>query len=195
MQILQKIEEAVSGVLDALHGQGLKESSIRQISWSVYRPIINWHYEHGTEFYSGELLESLCERQRARYEGGEICRKFYRSFVTASFRIHSYVTTGEVDFSIVKDARRYRPNKSYQELTEAILQSTDLKHGHKKRLSVSIRHFFCFIQGRNKSRTQISDRDFIDFIYEAAKTNKNNMTVVVRALRITATYLYISWCT
>ena len=175
--------------------RGIGDYSISCINWSVYRPIVNWHYEHGTEFCSDELLESLCERQRVRYEGGEICRKFYRSFVTASFRIHSYVTTGEVDFSIVKDARRYRPNKSYQELTEAILQSTDLKHGHKKRLSVSIRHFFCFIQGRNKSRTQISDRDFIDFIYEAAKTNKNNMTVVVRALRITATYLYISWCT
>ena len=186
---MQKIEEAVSGVLDALHGQGLKESSIRQISWSVYRPIINWHYEHGTEFYSGELLESLCERQRARYEDGEICRKFYRSFVTASFRIHSYVITGEVDFSIVKDARRYRPNESYQELTEAILRSTDLTDGHKKRLSVPIRHFFCFIQGRNKGSTQVGDRDFIDFIYEAAKTNKNNMTVVMRALRITATYL------
>ena len=186
---MQKIEEAVSGVLDALHGQGLKESSIRQISWSVYRPIINWHYEHGTEFYSGELLESLCERQRARYEDGEICRKFYRSFVTASFRIHSYVITGEVDFSIVKDARRYRPNESYQELTEAILRSTDLTDRHKKRLSVPIRHFFCFIQGRNKGSTQVGDRDFIDFIYEAAKTNKNNMTVVMRALRITATYL------
>ncbi len=166
---MQKIEEAVSGVLDALHGQGLKESSIRQISWSVYRPIINWHYENGTEFYSDELLESLCERQRVRYEGGEICRKFYRSFVTASFRIRSYVATGEVDFSIVKDARRYRPNKSYQELTEAILQSTDRTDGQKRRLSIPIRHFFCFIQELNKSSTQIGGRDFIDFIYEAAK--------------------------
>ena len=45
------------------------------------------------------------------------------------------------------------------------------------------------MQGRNKSSTQIGDRDFIDFIYVAAKTNKNNMTVVMRALRITATYL------
>ena len=186
---MQKIEDAVNGVLDALRDQDLKESSIQQISWSVYHPIINWHYEHDTEFCSDELLESLCECQRVRYEGGETSRKFYRSFVTASFRVHSYVTTGEVDFSIVKDARRYRPNKSYQELTEAILQSTNLTDGHKKRLSVPIRHFFCFLQGRNKSSTQIGDRDFIDFIYEAAKTNKNNMTVVMRALRITAAYL------
>lgn len=92
MKILQKIEDAVSGVLDALHEQRLKEPSIRQISWSVYRPIINWHYKHGTEFYSSELLESLCERQRIRCESGEVCRKFYRSFVTASFRIRSFGT-------------------------------------------------------------------------------------------------------
>lgn len=167
-----KIEDAVNGVLAALRDQGLKESSIQQISWSVYHPVINWHYEHGTEFCSDELLESLCERQRVRYECGEICRKFYRSFVTASFRIRSYVSTGKVDFSIVKDARRYRPNEPYQKLTEAILQSTDLTDGHKKRLSIPIRHFFCFIQERNKSSTQIGDRDFIDFIYEVQKQTR-----------------------
>lgn len=171
---MQKIEDAVNGVLDALHDHGLKESSIQQINWSVYHPIINWHYEHGTEFCSDELLESLCERQRARHEGEEISRKFYRSFVTASFRIRSYVSTGRVDFSIVKDARRYKPNESYQELTEAILRSIDLTDGHKKRLSIPIRHFFCFIQERNKGSTQIGDRDFINFIYEASKTNKNS---------------------
>lgn len=176
---MQKIEDAVSGVLEAMRQRGLGDYSIRCMNWSVYRPIVNWHYKHDTEFCSYELLESLCEHQRARHEGGEIIRKFYRSFVTASFRIHSYVTTGEVDFSIVKDARRYRPNESYHELTEAILRSTDLTDGHKKRLSIPIRHFFCFIQERNKSSTQICDRDFIDFINEAAKTNKNNMTVVM----------------
>lgn len=84
-----KIEDAVNGVLDALRDQGLKESSIQQISWSVYHPVINWHYEHGTEFCSDELLESLCERQRVRYECGEICRKFYRSFVTASYLFYT----------------------------------------------------------------------------------------------------------
>lgn len=186
---MQIIEEAVASVLAALRRQGIKESSIHQISWSVYRPIINWHHKHGTEFCSDELLESLCEQQRVRYEGREISRKFYRSFVTASFRIHSYVTTGKVDFSIVRDAQRYRPNESYQKLTEAILQSTDLKDGPKKKLSIPIRHFFCFIQERNESSTQIGNKDFIDFIYEAAKTNKNNMTIVMRALRIIATYL------
>ena len=186
---MQKIADAVNGVLEAMRQRGIGDYSIRCMKWSVYRPIVNWHYEHGTEFYSDELLESLCECQRARHEDGEISRKFYRSFVTASFRIRSYVTTGEVDFSIVKDARRYRPNESYQELTETILQSTDLTEGHKKRLSIPIRHFFCFVQAGNKSSTQIGDRDFIDFIYEAAKTNKNNMTIVMRALRITATYL------
>lgn len=186
---MQRIEDAVSGVLEAMRQRGIGDYSIKCINWSVYRPIVNWHYEHGTEFCSDELLESLCERQRERHEHGEIGRKFYRSFVTASFRIHSYATTGEVDFSIVKDARRYRPNESYQQLTEAILQSTDLKDGHKKRLSVPMRHFFCFIQEGNKGSAQIGDRDFIDFIYEAAKTNRNNMTVVMRALRIVATYL------
>ena len=119
---MQRIEDAVNGVLKAMHLRGISDYSIRCINWSIYRPIVNWHYEHDAEFCSDELLESLCERQKVRYEGGEISRKFYRSFVTAAFRIHSYVTTGEVDFSIVKDARRYRPNESYQKLVDALLQ-------------------------------------------------------------------------
>lgn len=167
---LQRIEDVVNGVLKAMYQRWIGDYSIMCINWSIYRPIVNWHYEHGAEFCSDELLESLCEHQRVRYEGGEISRKFYRSFVTASFRIRSYVTTGEVDFSIVKDVRRYRPNESYQKIAEAILQSTDLTDGHKKRLSIPIRRFSCFIQERNKGSTQIGDRDFIDFIYEAAKT-------------------------
>lgn len=186
---MQRIEDVVNGVLDALRERGGKESSIQGITWSTYRPIINWHYEHGTEFYSDRLLVSLCERQKARYEGGEISRKFYRSFVTASFRIRSYATTGKVDFSIVKDTRKYIPNEFYLGLTEAILQSTDLNDGYKNSLSTQIRHFFCFIQGYKADTTLISSKEFVDFIYEAAKTNGNNMDTVIRALRIVATYL------
>lgn len=186
---MQKIEDVVDSVLEAFRGRGLRESSIQQINWSVYRAIVNWHYENGIETYSSELLDSLCEHQKKRHETGEISRKFYRSFVTAAFRIRSYVTAGEVDFSIVKDAKQYRPDEFYQNLSEKILKSTGLKEESQKRLSAPIRFFFCFVQERHKGIAQVNNKDFVDFIYEAAKTNKNNMTVVMRALRITAAYL------
>lgn len=171
---MQKIEDAVADVLDAMRKRGIGDYSIKCINWSVYHPIINWHHEHGVEVCSFELLESLCAHQQKRYENGEISRKFYRSFVTAAFRIQSYVSTGKVDFSIVKDTKWYRPGKEYQAHVDLILEGTGLKEKNQKKLSIPIRHFFCFIENRRKEITQISDKDFLDFIHEAAKANQNN---------------------
>lgn len=192
---MQKIEDTVASVLDAMRQRGVNECSIKDINWSVYCPFINWHREHGTEICSSELLNSLCEHQKQRYENGEIGRKFYRSFVTAAFRIQSYVNTGEVDFSIVKDTKWYKPGKEYQAHVDLILEGTGLKEGYQKKLSVPIRHFFCFIENRRKEITQIRDKDFLDFIHEAAKTNQNNMDIVIRALKFTADYLNTSQLT
>lgn len=192
---MQKIEDVATGVLNAMHQRGIGDYSIKCINWSVYRPIINWHHKYGAEVCSFELLESLCAHQQKRYEGGEISRKFYRSFVTAAFRIQSYVNTGEVDFSIVKDTKWYKPGKKYQAHVDLILEGTGLKEGYRKKLSIPIRHFFCFVENRRKEITQISDKDFLDFIHEAAKNNQNNMDVVIRALKFTADYLNTSQIT
>ena len=117
---MQKIEDVVNKVLEAMRLRGLGEYTLKCVNWSIYRSIVNWHYKHGTEYYSEELLEDLCKQQETRYMQGEISRKFYRSFVTASFRIRSYVDTGAVDLSIVKDARWFRPNQENQAITDAI---------------------------------------------------------------------------
>lgn len=189
---MQKLEDAVNGVLDAMHQRGVSEYTIKWTNCSVYRPIINWHRKHGTEICSFELLDSLCQHQKDRYENGEISRKFYRSFVTAAFRMRSYVSTGEVDFSIVKDARWYKPSEEYQAHLNLILTSTGLKKGHQRKLSIQIRHFFCFMEERHKTITQITSKDFLDFISEAAKTNPNNMASVLQALKLTVSYLNTS---
>ena len=192
---MQKIEDTVASVLDTMRQRGVNERSIKDIHWSVYCPFINWHREHGTEICSSELLDSFCEHQKQRYENGEIGRKFYRSFVTAAFRIQTYVNTGEVDFSIVKDTKWYKPGKEYQAHVNLILEGTGLKEGYQKKLSAPIRHFFCFIANRRKEITQIREEDFLDFIHEAAKTNQNNMDIVIRALKFTADYLNTSQLT
>ena len=106
---MQRIEDAVNGVLEAMRQRGVSEYSLKCIRWSVYRRIVVWHHTHDTDICSYELLSSLCELQRIRYKHGEISRKFYRAFVTAAFRIRSYVDTGKVDFSIVKDTKYYKP--------------------------------------------------------------------------------------
>ena len=193
--VLQRIEDVVANVLDAMRKRGIGDYSIKCTNWSVYRPIINWHHENGVEVCSLELLESLCAHQQKRYEDGNISRKFYRSFVTAAFRIRSYVSTGEVDFSIVKDTKWYKPNKENQACVDLILEDTGLKKEYQKKLSIPIRHFFCFIENHCKEITQISDKDFLDFIHELAKTNQNNMGIVIQALKFTADYLNASQLT
>ena len=169
--------------------RGVSEYSLKCIRWSVYRRIVVWHHTHDTDICSYELLSSLCELQRIRYEHGEISRKFYRAFVTAAFRIRSYVDTGKVDFSIVKDTKYYKPGKEYQELVDSILKASGLTEGSQYKLAIIMRQFFCFFEKRYSSIEQATDRDFLDFIPEAAKKNPNNMTCTMRALRYITQYL------
>ena len=57
---MQKIEDTVADVLDAMRKRRIGDYSIKCINWSVYRPIINWHHECGAEVRSfrtaGELV-------------------------------------------------------------------------------------------------------------------------------------------
>ena len=161
---MQRIEDAVNGVLEAMRQRGVSEYSLKCIRWSVYRRIVVWHHTHDTDICSYELLSSLCELQRIRYEHGEISRKFYRAFVTAAFRIRSYVDTGKVDFSIVKDTKYYKPGKEYQELVDSILKASGLTEGSQYKLAIIMRQFFCFFEKRYSSIEQATDRDFLDFI-------------------------------
>ena len=140
---MQKIEEIVGEVLDAMRRRGLREYTLKHENWSIYRPIINWHHKNGTEYYSEELLEGLCKHQQTRYENGEIQRKYYRSFITAAFRIRSYVDSGTVDFSIVKDVRWFRPNEENQQIADSILENklsdlSALSHSYLRYFAASL---------------------------------------------------------
>ena len=42
---MQKIEEIVGEVLDAMRRRGLREYTLKHENWSIYRPIINWHHK------------------------------------------------------------------------------------------------------------------------------------------------------
>ena len=184
-----KIQDAVEGVLFAMRLRGCAEGTLQHNRWSVYNPIINYHRENGTDYCSDELLESLCKKHEVRYSQGKVSRKYYRSFVTAAFRIRSYVNTGEVDFSIVKDSKVYKPWAEYQKLIDAALRETGVSQNHQYKLSVIMRQFFCFFEERHKSVAEMADRDFIDFIPEVAKKNPNNMNCVLRSLRCLIQYL------
>lgn len=184
-----KIEDAVDGVLDALRSRGCAESSLRDIKWSVYTPFIRYHHDNGADFCSNELLDNLCKRQEKRYAEGEISRKYYRAFVTAAFRIRSYVETGKVDFSIVKDSKKYKPGKEYQDLIKSVLRESGLSRHQQYKLGITMRQFFCVYEKQHNSIKEITSRDFIDFIPDLAKRNPNSMNCCMRALRHLAQYL------
>lgn len=186
---MQRIEDVVNGVLEALRQRGLSDYSLKCINWSVYRPIINWHHVHGTDICSLDLIEKLCEQKRICYENNEIKRKYYRAFVTAAFRVRSYVETGKVDFSIVKETKRYIPGKEYLELIDSILKTNNLTESNRKKLDIIMRYFFCFFEERHTNIQQFTDQDFLDFIPIAAERNPHNMTCVMRALRYISQYL------
>ena len=184
-----KIKDAVNGVIDAMRKRGCTEYTIEQQQWSVYTPIIRYHESHGADECSLELLDSICRRQEVRYLQGEINRKFYRSFVTAAFRIRSYVHTGTVDFSLVKDTKIYKPGTEYQELIDSALKETGASQDHQYKLGIVMRQFFCCFEKSHKSISELTDRDFIEFIPVVAKKNPHNMNCVLRSLRYLIQYL------
>lgn len=184
-----KIHDAVDGVITAMQQRGCTEYTLKEIRWSVYTPIIRYHTDSGTDICSHKLLDELCQKQEERYLKGEISRKYYRSFVTASFRIRSYVNTGKVDFAIVKDTKVYKPGDEYQTLIDTTLSETGLSKDHQYKLSIVMRQFFCFYEKRHECIAEISDRDFIEFLPVFAKKNPHNMNCGLRALRYLIQYL------
>lgn len=187
-----RIESVVEGVFRQLKEHGLSEYTLRQNMWSFYRTIIKFHIANGTDEYSPELVRKLSEIQCQRYEKGEISRKFYRAFVTAEFRIRTFVEYGSVDFSVVKDFRQYKPSAQNLNLTENILNNAKLTPRSRERLSSTIRKFFCFYEEKGRPIHQITDKDLLDFIWENAKTAPGNMDAVMRALKIIAMYININ---
>lgn len=184
-----KIQDAVNCVLNAMKLRGCTESTLEHNKWSIYNPIINFHTKNGTDNCSNKLLKKMCQQQEARFIDGKIGRKYYSEFVTAVFRIQSYAKTGEVDFSVVKDTKQYKPQKKYQDIIDAVLVASGLSPSHQCKLGVTMRHFFCFYEKRHSSISEITDRDFIDFIPIVAKNNPNNMNASMRALRYIIEYL------
>lgn len=183
------IRDAVDGVINAMRTRGCCENALKEIRWSVYTPIIRYHSDNGTDVYSSELLETICQKQEERYLQGEISREYYRRFVTAAFRIRSYVNTGEVDFSIVKDTKIYKPAAEYQELIDAALRETGVSQNHQYKLSIVMRQFFCFFEERHESIAEMTGRDFIGFIPVVAKKSPNNMSCALRSLRYLIQFL------
>lgn len=162
---------------------------MKEIKWSIYTPIIRYHYDNGTDICSSELLDGICQKQEARYLNGEISRKFFRSFVTAAFRIRSFVDTGVVDFSIVKDSKVFKPCKEYQDLIDSALLESGVSQDQKYKLEITMRQFFCFFERRHDSIADMTDRDFIEFIPVLAAKNPNNMNCCMRSLRYLVQYL------
>ena len=80
-----KIKDVVDGVVTHQREYGLSERTIQQRIWSVYTPIVNYHYSNGTEYYSKQLTRQLCELYRERYENKEISRKYYRALRSSGF--------------------------------------------------------------------------------------------------------------
>ena len=184
-----KIKDAVEGVIDAMRLRGCSDNTLQEIRWSVYTPIIRYHSDNGTDICSEGLLEEICHKQEERYTHGEISRKYYRSFVTAAFRIRSYVNTGVVDFSIVKDTKIYKPGTEYQKLIDFALKETGLTPDHQYKLSIVMRQFFCYFEKSHKSISEVTDRDFIEFLPIVAEKNPHNMNCALRSLRHLIQYI------
>ena len=99
------------------------------------------------------------------------------------------MNTGVVDFSLVKNTKLYKPGAEYQELIDSALKETGVSQNHQYKLGIIMRQFFYYYEKSHKSISEITDRDFIEFIPVVAKKNPHNMNCALRSLRHLIQYL------
>lgn len=184
-----KIEAAMSEIINAMRERGSSEGTIQRVKWCYFPCIRRIHEENNETNVSRKLLTELCKKYHLRYENGEISRKFYRTVVAYSHRLITLDETGTIDFSRVVDRRKFIPNDGNLLLIECIKESTETTAKRLGKIDIILRRFFCFLEEKEKSLMELETSDYIEFINLAAKTNSNNMNIVIFSLKAINKYL------
>ncbi|MBK5262711.1 MAG: tyrosine-type recombinase/integrase [Peptostreptococcaceae bacterium] len=185
----QTIETVIDGVLQAMRVYGLSESTIHQYYRGFCKPIMKYLHEKGTGNHSKKLLEIYLSEAKSRLEVNQIKQHHYLTISRTIRYLNSYVNSGEVDFTMLVNTRKYCPTNEHLKIITLILDETELQEGFKYRIHCCIRHFFCFIEEHELEINQLHDEDFRRFISEVSDTNKGSMDYIMYAITLIAKYL------
>lgn len=185
----QNIEELVTGVLHEMEMYGLTPSTIRQYERGFFRSVVKFFDSSNSGNYSTKTFEACMKNYEISYSSGKIKKHHYQSMKRSLEYIQDYALSGKVDFTRKVDTKMYKPNAEALKIIECALVATKLKKQFKSRLHVCMRHFFCFIESKDKCATDIIDDVIKEFFVHAAKSNPGSMDYVVYSLKVLISYL------
>lgn len=185
--------QTMQSIVDAMLSQ-YKEYGITDASYNTYResycnPIIRFCKEKNGGLYSSDILDVFLSAYTNKLENGEIGQTYYSVFTRIVRLLKSVAETGTADFSKAKSSKQYNPSPEHWEKTKQIIESNNVSAGSVKNLQVQIRHLFCFIEEQGIADKDLTDSVFFDFLSTVSNTHKGCMGEIMRAIRLTSSYL------
>lgn len=180
----QEVTKIANGVLQELRAYGLMESTVNQYRMGLFRPIVRFFNKNSNGIYSPETHLACCRKYEDALHSGDIKRHHYQAMIRALSYIKFYAETGSVDFAPLVNTKQFIPSAASLSLINDVLAQTDLKDAFKYKLDCIMRKFFCFVEDKGLSMTDISIELFREFINHAYTSNPGSMEYVTYSLRL-----------
>lgn len=180
----QRIEDIVNGLLEKMRAHGLSDSTVNQYQRGFCKRIMRYCHEHGDGCYSSSVLDAFLSSVKKQLKEGEIQLHHYQTTERTVRYLKDYAESGNVNFAIVVNTRKYNPNKKHLNLIEQILKETDLQEKFKNRLHCCMRHFFVFVESLGINDYEITGDMIRRFINEASKTNAGSMNYIIYSINL-----------
>ncbi len=186
---LQPLRSVVDSMLRQYKAYGIADTSYNTYKNGFCNPIIRFFDERNGGMYSESILDNYLIMQKEKLENNEISLTYY-SIISRIVRLLKTVAeTGTADFSSAKSDKQYIPSPEHQELVDHIIELNNISPGSVKNLHVRIRHLFCYIESQGITDKELTDSVFFDYLSSVAESHKGCITEIMRAVRLTSTYL------
>lgn len=172
------IHEAIEGIYNCMLEYGIKKNTAQNYKNQYFYPLRKFYERNNASEYQSAISFQFIEWKRKQLDEGLIKQTHFSKIKSFIIKLDQYATTGKVDFS-KKNHKSYIPSESHQKLVGQIRQCDTPSSRQEDAI---IRHFFCFIEDKEISDSDITDQTMFDFIDEVKDTNKGSMRIVMTAL-------------
>lgn len=185
----QRIENVIDGMLEQMKAYGVSESTVYQYRRGFCKRIAEYCAIKGNGYYSEKVLGEFQSIVKKQFDCGEIQKRHFNATKRTIRCLKEYAETGNADFSVQVDTRKYRPIKEHLSLIESILAETTLQEGFKYRIHVCMRYFFVYIEALGVQDNEISDDIIKAFINEVSASNAGSMEYILYSVNLISGYI------
>jgi len=190
VQQQKPLKTIIDSFLEQIQTYGIKDITVREYQ-TICSKLSSYIHKKGDVFYSKHLTDEFLCKEENRCDNGDICPAYFRFIRRAIRMLVSYVETGNIDFANAPSKqKKYIPSESSQEFIKTILDSAQLYGDSRYELDIVMRHFFCYIEDKGIHVSDLTDDDFLDFMFSVASvTNSGSIGRTLRGLRHIHDYL------